>query len=173
MNKILALACVLLPVAALAQTPNEASGSETAPPPSQATPTTTPSDATEAAPAAGAAQAQSAQEAAAAEPEMSPEEAAKAAKEGKLQYSKDVTNPSEATAAEIAAHNATAAPEDRITCKKVRPTGSNRPMKFCSTPKQRQAMREAAQQGMDTSGIDDIGRRGAGKLETMAPRGGR
>lgn len=161
MNKILALACVLLPVAAYAQSQNETSGAESAPPPATATPTATSE-------AAGASEAQPTQQAATtAEPELSPEEAAKAAKAGKLEYSKAVTNPNEATAAEIAAHNATAAPEDRITCKKVKPTGSNRPMKFCTTLKQRQAMREAAQQGLEGSGIGDIGRRAPGRLETM------
>ncbi len=164
MKKILAVACVLLPVAAYAQSQSEASGNQTAPPSAAAAATTSE--------AAGAEEGQPDQQAAPApEPELTPEEAAKAAKEGKLQYSKAVTNPNEATAAEIAAHNATAEPEDRVTCKKVKPTGSNRPMKFCSTPKQRQAMREAAQQGMESSGVQDIGRRNPGKLETM--QGGR
>lgn len=155
MNKIAALLCLLVPFAAHSQSPNESAGAETAPPASAAPP----------------AQTQAQQPPAA--PEMSPEEAAKAAAEGKLQYSNELTNPNEATAAEIAAHNATAAPDDRITCKKVRPTGSNRPMKFCTTAKQRREMREATQQAMDVSKIDEIGIRNPGRLETMAPRGGR
>lgn len=155
MNKIVALACLLVPFAAYSQSSDESAGAQSAPPASTAVATETP-----------------AQQPAATAPEISPEEAAKAAAEGKLQYAKEMTNPNDATAAEIAAHNATAAADDRITCKKVKPTGSNRPMKFCTTAKQRREMREASQQAMDAANIDEIGKRNAGRIEAMSIKTG-
>lgn len=148
---------LLFCAAALAEEPQPATQGDNAAP---AETTQTP-DAAAPAPAADSAGAQTAPTA---QKEMTPEEAAKAAKAGTLEYAKEKIDPSKATPAEIAAHNATAEPDDRITCKKVKPTGSNRPLRLCSTAKQRREMREQSQQAMDASKMDEVGMRGPGPL---------
>jgi hypothetical protein len=99
--------------------------------------------------------------------EMSPSEAAQAAIEGKIDYADEKIDPHKATAAEIAAHNATAAPDDRVICRREQLTGSHRKTKVCMTVGQRRALMEQTQEGLATSG-----RNGAGNLNGLEPAGG-
>jgi hypothetical protein len=99
--------------------------------------------------------------------ELSPQEAAQAAIEGKIDYADEKIDPHRATPAEIAAHNATAAPDDRIICRREELTGSHRKTKVCMTVGQRRALMEDTQRGLATSG-----RNGAGNLNGLEPGGG-
>jgi cytoskeletal protein RodZ len=89
--------------------------------------------------------------------EMSPEEAAAAAVNGEIEYAKERIDPHKATAAEIAAHNATAAPDDRIVCRREQLTGTHRGVKVCMTVGQRRALMEQTQEGLATSGRNAAG----------------
>jgi cytoskeletal protein RodZ len=89
--------------------------------------------------------------------EMSPEEAAAAAAAGEIEYAKEKIDPHKATAAEIAAHNATAAPDDQIVCRREVLTGTHRGVKVCMTVGQRRALMQQTQEGLATSGRNGAG----------------
>lgn len=89
--------------------------------------------------------------------EMDAEAAAQAAREGKIDYAKEKIDPHFATAAEIAAHNATAAPDDKIVCRREQLTGSHRHVKVCMTVAQRREILEKTQTELDTAGRNQAG----------------
>jgi hypothetical protein len=87
-----------------------------------------------------------------------------------LQFLLDSAGPRADMAAinqEIAAHNATAAPDDRIICRREQLTGSHRKTKVCMTVGQRRSLMEQTQEGLASSG-----RNGAGNLNGLEPGGG-
>ena len=88
--------------------------------------------------------------------EMSTEEASAAA--GNIEQPQvEKINPHDATAAEIAAYNATAAPDDRIICRKEQLTGSHRRVKVCMTVAQKRYLTETTQRELATSGRNASG----------------
>lgn len=89
--------------------------------------------------------------------EMSADEAAQAAQEGKIDYAEEKVDPHKATAAEIAAHNATASADDKIVCRMEQLTGSHRRVKVCMTVAQRREMTERTQDELSTAGRDSSG----------------
>lgn len=89
--------------------------------------------------------------------EMTEEEAAAAAVDGKIEYAKEKVDPHEATAAELAAYNATAAPDDKIVCRREQLTGSHRRTKVCLTVLQRRTLTEQTQRELATAGRNSSG----------------
>lgn len=88
--------------------------------------------------------------------EVSTEEASAAA--GNIEQPEvEKINPHDATAAEIAAYNATAAPDDRIICRKEQLTGSHRRVKVCMTVAQKRYLTETTQRELATSGRNASG----------------
>lgn len=88
--------------------------------------------------------------------DMSTEEASAAA--GNIEQPQvEKINPHDATAAEIAAYNATAAPDDRIICRKEQLTGSHRRVKVCMTVAQKRYLTETTQRELSTSGRNASG----------------
>lgn len=117
-----------------------------------------PAAAQEAAPTAEAAEdAEAKANAGAKDPsEMSAEEAAAAA--GNIEAPQvEKIDPHEATAAELAAYNATAAPDDKIICRKEMLTGSHRRVKVCMTVAQKRYLTEQTQRELATSGRNGAG----------------
>lgn len=136
------LAALSLSATTFAAEPEEASQTkdESATPAAQATESDEPADAAARGPA-----------------DMTPEEAAAAAAKGEIEYAKEKIDPHFATAAEIAAHNATASPDDKIVCRREQLTGSHRRTKVCMTVAQRREMLEKTQAEMATAGRNSSG----------------
>lgn len=96
--------------------------------------------------------------------EMTPEQAAAAAVDGTIEFASEKIDMEKATAAEISAYNATAAPEDKIVCKREKVTGTNRSLRVCATVAQRRAMYQKTQNDMESVDLDSAGTRMIGKL---------